>query len=71
MHLFTYRIDNQHLYITLPSYCIDYNELFIDELMYMAKIINYKTYTDIHLQYGKLFMPINLLKLLYVECWIF
>ena len=62
MHLFKYRIDNQNLYITLPSYRIDYNESFISELMYMAKVINYKCYSDVHLQYGKTFNAPKLVK---------
>ena len=62
MRLFSYRIENQKLYITLPSGKIIYNELFIDELMYMAKIICYNKYTDIHLKYEKVFQAENIVK---------
>jgi len=62
MHLFTYRIENQNLYIILPSRRINYNGLFVSELMYMAKIIKYKNYSDIHLQYGKSFNASKLVK---------
>ena len=62
MRLFSYRIDNQKLYIMLPSKKIDYDEAFINELMYMAKIICYNKYVDVHLRYEGNFQASNIAK---------
>lgn len=61
-HLFSYRIDNQKLYIMFTPKTIDYNEAFINELMYMSRIICYNRYEDIHLRYESHFHASNIVK---------